>query len=188
MEKMDAETLLQGLKKSLQLLKKVDEETYNAFIRNIEKFSRNEILSFFDNMEQDVISGEQFLGARALMVETKKQSIKNKPINYAETKMFYDNAFKIYIQSFRKGISGDCYHEYCLSPLIEKVENYKVGGGTVFFEKTTTNVLDKNKKLYYGIKKSNNGFELFVQDIYSNVSAKHNTKKIPDGNDCEFIK
>lgn len=188
MEKISYDEVISGYKKSLQALKKIDEETYNVFMANIQKFSKQDILKFFECLEQDANKSGSIVGARGVLSVSKKEAYGRHAVHFSETRIFYDKAFNLHIQVFNSGISSNCCHDYSLLPLLENVEAYSDGAGTVFFEKSTNNVLNKNTKLYYGIKKVKNGLEIFVQDLYNNQIKEEQVKTMPSGEECGLIK
>lgn len=167
--------VLDGYKKSIESLKKLDNETYQNFQKLFKTFNKIAVEDFFKTLEIDINSPKRIPNSKSSI----SVSFINEEQEVVKVTMYYGMSCDIKIEESIKN-ENTIYNKYTLCPLMKNIENYIEGQGEIFFKKTSI-FNGEHSKLYYAIIKNENELELIIQDPCHNIKNSIKQKEMPTG-------
>lgn len=166
--------IVDGYKKSLQYLKKLDVKAYNEYVEFFKRFEQKDIQEFFKTINDRFVNNTIPNSKNVLQVRDKKDGI------VSCISLYYGISFDLKIEYFDSS-DNENYVKYTLCPLVYDMKEHGEGVGEIFFKATRFNSGEQNK-IYYSIVKKQNYYEMKMQSNTNNILKRISIEKLPEEN------
>ena len=158
--------LIEGYKKSLEALYRLDLDAYNSLKSVLGKFSNEQIKTFFQRIHDDMVSQRRLSSENGSLSYSERDDFRHKVIS-----LYYDRGLNLNLEIRNTSVDSKYAYEVTLYPIMQDIANFSEGEGICFYEKTSNNEKYYNFREFYCLVKNKNGEqELCIQDVYTNIT------------------